>query len=278
MARTLAGAAALGVCGLAVWILLYAMVLTGFQEHGSQNRLYQKFRVALAATTATYGGVIPNGAPVALMSSSAAGFDNLVVVAGTTAGDLSKGPGLQLDTPLIGQAGDSVVFGRSVTYGAPFRHIADLKKGARITVTTSQGTFVYSVIDVRYQGDKALPPVKVNQSRLTLVSSTSQGWRSGWAPDRIVFVDADLVKGQVQQVTPGLPSSVGSNSLAMQSNPGELSWFIGWLELLVVVVGGALWSWKNWGRRQTWLVGLPILIAVLWGTGNALLQFLPNLI
>lgn len=280
-ARNLHTAASAGVLAIgvfAIWFLVYGLVLTGIQEHGTQNRLYQKFRVQLAATTATYGGAISNGTPVALLSSKAAGFENLVVVGGTTAIDLAKGPGLQLNTPLPGQAGSSVIFGRSVTYGAPFRNIADLKRGAQISVLTSEGTFVYAVQDIRRAGAPAPAPVTANQSRLTLVTSAGDGWRSGWAPDQVVFVDAALVKGQVQQLTPGLPTSAGSDSAAMQTSTGELPFLVGWIVGLFVAAGLGAWTWRRWGRAQTWLVGVPIFIAVLWGTGNALMRFLPNLI
>jgi hypothetical protein len=34
----------------------------------------------------------------------------------------------------------------------------------------------------------------------------------------------------------------------------------------------------RWGRFETWIVGAPVFLAVLWGTSDALMRFLPNLL
>jgi len=43
-----------------------------------------------------------------------------VVVGGTSAGDLESAPGHRRDTALPGQVGVSLIYGRAVTFGAPF--------------------------------------------------------------------------------------------------------------------------------------------------------------
>ena len=50
----------------------------------------------------------------------------MVVVEGTTPGEPDAGPGHLRDTPLPGQAGVSVVFGRRATFGAPFASLPQL--------------------------------------------------------------------------------------------------------------------------------------------------------
>ena len=52
------------------------------------------------------------------------------VVEGTDTGDLRKGPGHYPDTPLPGERGTAAIAGHRTTYGAPFRNIDDLKRGA----------------------------------------------------------------------------------------------------------------------------------------------------
>jgi sortase A len=268
----------LGVSALAVWFLLYASVLTAFEEHGSQTRLYEKYRVQLAEETAPLGAPIAVGSPVAMIDAKEIGIHNLVVVEGSTARQLLQGPGHLSDTALPGQYGDSVILGRSVTYGAPFRAITQLRPGDRLTVTTGQGVFIYRVQDVRYPGAPAPPTLYSNQSRLTLVTSASDGWRSGWAPTETVYVDAILQHGQAQPVPAGVPKRARAASLPMQGNSHALLPLTFWFEGLVVAAALIAWSWIRWGRWQTWVVGLPSLLFILWGTSNALVQFLPNLL
>jgi len=268
----------LGVSALAVWFILYVSVLTAFEEHGSQTRLYEKYRAQLAQETAPLGAPIPVGAPVAMINAKESGIHNLVVVEGSTARQLLQGPGHLRDTPLPGQYGDSVILGRSVTYGAPFRRITNLRPGDRLTVTTGQGVFTYRVQDVRHPGAPLPPTLYSNQSRLTLVTSASDGWRSGWAPTQTVYVDAILQHGQAQPVPAGLPKRVSAASLPMQGNSHALLPLTFWIEGLVVAAAVIGWSWIRWGRWQTWIVGVPILLLILWGASNALVQFLPNLL
>ncbi len=276
--RTLLIAIPAAVGALAVWFLLYAFVLTGLQEHGSQARLYAQYRVWLAAETTPLAEPIKPGVPVAIMNAPSAHIHNLVVVEGSTARQLTHGPGHLSDSPLPGQVGTSVILGRSVTYGAPFADITSMKRGQRLTVTTGEGSFTYQVEGVRSSGDALPPLLKSNQSRLTLVTSASSGWRSGWAPTHTEYVDATLVRPQPKPAGSGLPASVSKASLPMQGDTSAAVPLIFWLEALgaaAVLIG---WSWVRWGRLQTWLVGVPIVLFVLWGTSGALMRFLPNLL
>ena len=187
------------------------------------------------------------------------------------------GPGHVPSTPLPGQIGDSEILGRSLTFGAPFGRITHLRSGDVITVTTGEGTFTYRVEDVRYPGDSLPAPLRAGQSRLTLITAGRGGWLDALAPTHAVYVDALLVHGQAQPVPAALPSA-GKSSLPMHNQPDALVPLIFWLEALVVVSVGVVWAWMRWGRRQTWIVGAPLVLAVMWGTGDALAQFMPNLI
>lgn len=266
------------VCALAVWFLVYALVLTGLQEHGSQARLYDQYRLQLAAETAPLAEPVSTGSPVALLNSPAGHMHNIVVVEGTTSRLLAEGPGHLSNSPLPGQMGTSVLLGRSVTYGAPFRHLTGMQVGDKLTVTTGQGVFTYKVEDIRSSGSRLPPSLKSHQSRLTLVTSESGGWRGGWAPTETVYLDALLVHGQAQPVPSGVPSTVRKAALPMQDDPSAAVPLIFWLEALLVVGAAVVWSWVRWGRAQTWIVGLPVFLLVLWGTSNALMRFLPNLL
>jgi sortase A len=68
-----------------------------------------------------------------------------VVVEGTDADDLRKGPGHYPATPLPGQRGTVGVAGHRTTYGAPFRSIDKVRPNDTITVTMPYGRFTYRV-------------------------------------------------------------------------------------------------------------------------------------
>jgi len=70
---------------------------------------------------------------------------NFVLVEGTGAGDLRKGPGLYPDQPLPGVPGTTAIAGHRTTYLAPFRHVDQLGRGDQIRIEMPYGTFTYVV-------------------------------------------------------------------------------------------------------------------------------------
>jgi sortase A len=78
------------------------------------------------------------------------------MVEGTDTGNLRKGPGHYPDTPLPGERGTVAVAGHRTTYGAPFRHIDQLKHGNRIIMSMPYGRFVYRVEKTQIVDDSAL--------------------------------------------------------------------------------------------------------------------------
>ena len=261
----------------AIWLLVYAVFLSGIQEHNAQHRLYSSIRYSLAEELAPFGGVIAPGTPVAVLNAPAAGISQTVVVEGTSSGVLRDGPGHQQNTPLPGQAGVSVIMGRSVTFGAPFRHIASMKVGDPITVTTGQGTFHYTVIDVRGNGDPLPPTISPTASRLTLVTSRGSGWREGWAPNSPVFVDATM-HGQVQAAPSGRLTVIAPAATEMHVDTGGLVALVLWLQALLLVTCGLVWARMRWGFWQAWLAGAPLVLALVWIASSEILRLLPNLV
>jgi sortase A len=72
-----------------------------------------------------------------------------VVLEGTDAGDLRRGPGHYPGSVLPGQRGTVAIAGHRTTYGAPFRHLDDLDRGDRIELAMPYGRFTYHVESVR---------------------------------------------------------------------------------------------------------------------------------
>lgn len=263
-----------GLAGIAVWFVLFALLLSGVVEGHSQHALYEQFRQELAAGTAPLGGPVAEGAPVAMLQSPAGGLNNLVVVQGTSSTALRSGPGHYPGAPLPGQPGVSVVMGRSTTFGGPFGGITSLSPGQRIDVMTAQGVFHYDVEDVRRAGDP-YPPALESGSQLTLVTSEGAGWRSGWAPSRAVYVDA-LLHGK----TVPAPATAGVATSADGVLAGDsrgLYPLILWLQLLLAAVVGGVWAHRRWGLRQSWIAVVPIVFTALWGASTSVWQLLPNL-
>ena len=92
-----------------------------------------------------------------------------VVVDGTKADDLRKGPGLYEQTPFPGAGGTSAIAGHRTTYGAPFRKVDQLRKGNRIIVTMPYGRFTYTVERLQIVRPDALWVInRVSYDRLVL--------------------------------------------------------------------------------------------------------------
>lgn len=265
----------IAVAGLALWFGGFGAGLSALQEQHAQHDLYAKFRSQLALGTAPLGGPISEGAPVTLLQSSAGGLDSVVAVEGTSSADLRSGPGHFPGTALPGQAGTSLMLGRSVSYGAPFGDITKLQPGDAIIATTGQGKFKYVVEDVRRAGDP-VPTLEAGAGRLMLVTSEGTGWQSGWAPSRAVYVDA-LLQGKAK---PGVSATATyrDKDLPMHSDKSGLFALVLWLQLLLAGVVGMAIARTRWGVWQAWLIGLPIVLAALWGASTNTWLLLPNLV
>jgi sortase A len=261
---------------LAFWFLLYAFVLSGYQEHAAQDSLYAKLRNELALGIAPLGSKITPGAPVALLHIPQAGIDD-VVVDGTSSAFLEWGPGLKADTPLPGEAGASIIYGRAAMFGGPFRHLNALRRGDLLAVTTGQGTFYYRVEDVRYPGDPLPPPLASGQGRLTLATTAGGSWRDLGARSQFVYVDASLVSKPVGTPT-GMPTAIPNDERPMQGDPGALIPLVFWLQLLVITVLAVIWVRTRWGSWLTWLVAAPVVLALVWVVSEITFQLLPNML
>ena len=70
---------------------------------------------------------------------------DIVVVQGTSTGDLTTGPGHYPQTPFPGQAGTTAIAGHRTTYLAPFRHIDQIEAGDEIRLEMPYAAFTYIV-------------------------------------------------------------------------------------------------------------------------------------
>lgn len=279
--------AAIRSVGVAVTLLAVALLgfvgylygASGAQEARAQATLYAKLQQELAQGIAPAGPKAPtgpNGAlrpvspgdPVAVLSIPSIGLRHVVVVEGTSPGVLTLGPGHLRDTPLPGQLGVSVIFGRRATFGAPFGRLPQLKPGAQITALTSQGVATYQVVGVS-SSRKPVPFLNF-QSQLLLVTADSR-----IAPAHYVEVEARLLT--VAQPTSVHFPPVGPSEVALGRDFNTLVPAMAWAILLAAVAALGTFLAGRWARWPAWIATIPVVAAVLWNLYQCLAALLPNL-
>jgi sortase A len=265
---------------LSLTMLIQLVLISSREQSASQQRAFDRFRSELAKGTApigpadSTGTMLPLGTPVAYLQIPSIDVKQ-VIVEGTTSSALFTGPGHRRDTPLPGQIGSSVVFGRRAAFGGPFARIDHLAKGDVITVTTGQGVFDFHVVGVRHEGDPVPAPLADGASRLVLATAAG----TPFLPSGVVRVDADLdgkaVVGPARLIS---TSGLAPEERLMASDARTLWALALWLQALIVLSVGAVWAWHRWGRAQAWVVFLPPLMLVgLFASGEAA-RLLPNLL
>lgn len=258
------------------WFLAQLMLLGGLEQNRAQDRLYDEFREQLAAGTAPVGGIIAPGAPVAVMSIPSLDWEQ-VVTEGTSSGTMISGPGHRRDTVLPGQAGVSLVYGRSSTFGRPFAPLLSGGAGAKMTVVTGQGTSTYILGAVRRAGDPMPPAPTGTAARITLVTAEGSGRLSALTPGDVVYIDATL-QGEGFPVPPGRLNAIAPSEVAMGTDTSVMAALALSLGALAAVAVGVIVARRRFGLVRTWLVGAPIVVALAWMTTDLATYLLPNLL
>jgi sortase A len=273
VALTLLAVAILGFVG-------YLYFLSGVQEARAQTTLYARLQGELGQAIAPAGPAIPGhpvtpaslgavpGDPVALLDIQAIHVNNMVVVEGTSPENLTLGPGHLRDTPLPGQAGISVIFGRRATFGGPFGNLPELSKGDLITTITSQGQARYEVIAV---SDSSKPvPFSELPNQLLLLTADSK-----IAPVHYIEVEAKLLSSA--QPESGYVPLVGPSEVALGRDPYALIPAMAWaIALAATALVGSLLA-ARWSRWGAWIATIPVIIAIVWNLYESLSALLPNL-
>jgi sortase A len=265
---------------LATTMLFQLLVVSGAQHSSAQHRAFDALRGRLANTTAPIGPtdvdghVLAIGTPLALMQIPKIGLSE-VVGEGTTPSALFAGPGHRRDTPLPGQIGTSIVFGRRAAFGGPFGRIDELAQGDIIKVTTGQGQFQYRVRGVRYAGDPLPPPPATGKARLVLVTAAG----ATFLPNGVVRVDADLFGDAVVGAPRLIADSTGlSPAEQLMAGDSRTLWVLAmWLQALIVLSVAAVFAWHRWGKGRAWVVFLPPLLLVGSFAAGEAARLLPNL-
>jgi sortase A len=258
------------------WFLAQLLLLGGLEQTRAQDRLYDEFRGQLAAGTAPTGGIIAPGAPVALLSIPSIGWEQ-VVTEGTSSGSLLAGPGHRRDTVLPGQAGVSLVYGRSNTFGRPMASIFDEGAGTTMKVVTGQGTTTYTLSGVRRAGDPMPVAPTGTQSRITFATAEGSGRMSALAAGDVVYVDATS-SGESFAAPPGRLNAIAPSEVAMAGDNSVMAALALSLGALAAATVGVLVARNRFGAVRTWLIGAPVVLALAWLTADLGTYLLPNLL
>jgi sortase A len=135
---------ALGGAGL----VAYPFATDAFATRWVQPHAMARLR-SPAVVAAYRHGSVPTASPVTRLRIPRVGID-VVVVQGVTADALRAGAGHYPTTPLPGERGNVAIAGHRTTYGKPFRHLDDVRRGDRVELATPVGTFVYEVTVAPY--------------------------------------------------------------------------------------------------------------------------------
>ncbi len=274
---------------MATSVTLFGVLLLTFVAHVAfigalmhsrdQEAAYDELRLALANATAPVGPTDVEGVPLALGSPVALlevpELDlREVVLEGTTSDVTQSGVGHRRDTPLPGQVGTSVLIGRKAGFGGPFKGLTGLSVGDPITVTTGQGPQSFKVTAIRRSGQPA-PVVPAGQAGLTLVSALG----SSFAPSGLVLIDA-LLASPVQQRPAALigPGALPVNERALEGDSSAAYALVLWCQALLLAALGYTWLRARWGRRQAWLVGVPVLTSLSLVVADTAARLLPNVL
>jgi sortase A len=281
LAREAAGNAllilALCLIGFVVWFAF----LSRLHYDRVQVDSYATFRNSLALGTAPTGPTNPADPAQLLAPGTAVAVLNIpelelttVVFQGTSGQVLEGGPGHLRDTPLPGQPGISVIFGRRTAYGGPFSQLQALRVGDYFTVTTGQGVATYKVLDLRRAGDPAPAPLAAGQGRLILVTADGPPL----APSGVLYVDADLTS--TPRAAPAMvisASELGPSEQVLGTDSEAWVPVVLWGALLLAVAGLLAWTGRRWGRWQTWIVAVPVVCFLTLSIADQVARLLPNL-
>jgi LPXTG-site transpeptidase (sortase) family protein len=261
---------------------------TNIAQHQAQDQLQNQFEAAVRAhhVPASAGngkGLIPatttvapaaDGSVLAQLQIPAIGVHQYVVE-GTTATDLSKGPGHYVGTAVPGQAGNVAIAGHRTTHGAPFNQLGHLMPGNRVILTTTWGEKLTYVVSGTPQivspGDVGVLNY-FGDNRITLTTCNPEYSSS----QRLVVV------GKLRQPL-GTHVALPTHLVYNVANTGTASWnwsllpAIGIEVCLLLLLALSYRLFDGWfGSRRKWLILVPLWAAGLYLLFGTLTLFLPT--
>lgn len=242
---------------LLLGLFVYANVFTPMSEDRAQALLEKGLAPALLNGVAPVGYPIESGTPVALIEIKDINVRR-VVVEGTRAEELAKGPGHLVGSAIPGQPGTSAILGRSSRYGSVFARLDELKAGQEVTVATAQGEHTYEVVDstVRSANDSAA----FTGERNMLLLITGVG---GASPDQRLVVRALLTSPVFPAGAAATEVQTTTAELGLEGSTKSPMQLALWLFLLMILLVVTILLTEKTGKRVTWLIAIPLITVAL---------------
>ncbi len=261
-------ASSVGLCLL--MFVGYVYFFSNLQEHREQHALLNVYTTADKAQILS-AKQLPQGAPAAVLTIPAIGLSQ-VVVEGSNATDLLKGPGLMPGTARPGSLGNAVIAGHRTIAGSPFTHLSDLRPGDRIGVVTVTGAYRYRVLDVGSARPGEQDPISPSRHpRLTLVTSGGTAASLGRT-----YVVAALVSRPNRLPIPRVPPTAAERGLS--GDPAGVLPSVLWGLALAGALAVTFWAyWRFRGRQwSVYVLSTPVLLAVAFVWCENLIRLLPG--
>jgi len=246
------------ICLFGIALIGYLFAFTHLSAARDQRVLASQLDQR-AAYKAARGLLVPDGTPVARIDIPAIGVHQIVVY-GTSAAALEKGPGLMPHTAPPGIRGNTVIAGRRVTFGAPFAHLLALVPGDRITIVNGRGTFTYRVVRTGVARPGQPDPVGPSaRPELTVVTSPPLS-ESGREYAVASLEGRPLAVPRYVITRPEAELALSGDATA---TPGAIVWGL----LAVLAVLATVLAYRRWTQTGIiYLLSMPIIFAttVLW--------------
>jgi sortase A len=242
---------------LLLGLFVYANVFTPMSEDRAQALLEKGLAPALLNGVAPVGYPIESGTPVALIEIKDINVRR-VVVEGTRAEELAKGPGHLVGSAIPGQPGTSAILGRSSRYGSAFSRLDELKAGQEVTVTTAQGVHTYEVVDSTLRSANDSAAFTGERNMLLLITGVG-----GASPDQRLVVRALLTSPVFPAGAAATEVQTMTAELGLEGSTESPMQLALWLFLLMILLVVTILLTEKIGKRVTWLIAIPLITVAL---------------
>lgn len=205
------------------------------------------------------------GSPVAILEIPKIGLQELVVE-GSSGRDTARAVGHLFGSSGPGQEGNTVLVGRSVSYGAPFKDINELETGDEVVLLTIQGKAKY-IVDENLETPASGEMGQSSDNRLTLVTASPQSLASS-----LVIVTASL-KEKPFVSFPQNPAWLATHPSSPSSFPVA--------SLIAILVGvffvglGYKYLTKFFSKSTVLAIFIPVFLAQSILVARVLFDFIP---
>ena len=273
--RATAWWAVASVVGVAVVVYLVGALIAAREQRSLLAGFRDDVSRAVGSVSDSLRGASPVtrspalGDPVALVQIQRLGVQQ-VAVEGADPARTRSAPGHLPGTAGIGQPGNAVLTGRSLTFGRSFGRLNELRVGDQVVATTTQGQSLYVVQSVR--SDVPVTDAVADagpEDRLTLITSSS--WLP-WSGDTATVVVAEL---KTRPFTPTPQNGRADNQNGRSGDPSALPLAVLCALAFVGTAVTATVLYQRWSIPGTYVVTTPALVALLVFAALAASSLLP---